>query len=55
MYAPPKILPFHMHFDVVLLGGGFGGKEIRSTFLSSPVAVAAHKLVYYTMLSIMRC
>ena len=27
------------------LGGGFGGKESRSTFLSSAVAVAAHKLV----------
>ena len=27
------------------VGGGFGGKETRSTFLSSAVAVAAHKLV----------
>ena len=24
-------------------GGGFGGKETRSTFLSSSIAVAAHK------------
>ena len=32
-------------FYIVHAGGGFGGKETRSTFLSSAVAVAAHKLV----------
>lgn len=32
-------------FCIVHAGGGFGGKESRSTFLSSAIAVAAHKLV----------
>ena len=29
-------------------GGGFGGKEIRSSFLTSAIAVAVHKYVHST-------
>jgi len=34
------------------LGGGFGGKETRFTILSNPVAIAAHKLVLFCLLTL---